>query len=160
MAVRVLLVEDHAVVREGLKTLLESKGFKIVAEASDGQEALRLARETKVDVAVLDIGMPLLNGIDAARELQKSSLNIKTILLTRHEEESFIAAALAAGVKGYVLKSQVANDLVLAIQRVCRGGTYLSPGISQAVVEAYLSKGAQPRNVLTPRERQVLQLIG
>ena len=105
MAVRVLLVEDHAVVREGLKTLLESKGFKIVAEASDGQEALRLAREIKVDIAVLDIGMPLLNGIDAARELHGSSLKIKTILLTRQEEEAFIAAALAAGVKGYVLKS-------------------------------------------------------
>jgi DNA-binding NarL/FixJ family response regulator len=160
MAVHVLLVEDHALVREGLKTLLESKGFKVVAEASDGQQALRLAREIKVDIAVLDIGMPLLNGIDAARELQKSSLKIKTILLTRHEEESFIAAALAAGVKGYVLKSQVASDLVLAIQRVYRGGTYLSPGISQAVVEAYLSKGTQPTDVLTPRERQVLQLIG
>ena len=105
MAVHVLLVEDHALVREGLKTLLESKGFKVVAEASDGQEALRLAREINVNIAVLDIGMPLLNGIDAARELQGSSLKIKTILLTRHEEEAFIGAALAAGVKGYVLKS-------------------------------------------------------
>jgi two-component system response regulator NreC len=160
MAVRVLLVDDHAVVREGLKGLLESRGFKVVAEASDGQEALRLAREIKVDIAVLDIGMPLLNGIDAARELQESSLKVKTILLTRHEEESFVAAALAAGIKGYVLKSQVVNDLVQAIQRVTQGGTYLSPGISQAVVEAYLAKGSQTNNILTQRERQVLQLIG
>jgi two-component system response regulator NreC len=160
MPVRILLVDDHLLVREGLKVLLESKGFKVVAEAPDGQEALRLARNTIVDIAVLDIGMPLLNGIDAARELHKISPKIKTILLTRHEDESFISAALAAGVKGYVLKSQVADDLVLAVQRVQGGSTYLSPGITQAVVDAYRSKGETPGDALTPRERQVLQLVG
>lgn len=160
MPVRILLVDDHLLVREGLKVLLESKGLKVVAEASDGQEALRLVKNTVVDIAVLDIGMPLLNGIDAARELHKISPKIKTILLTRHEDESFIAAALAAGVKGYVLKSQVADDLVLAVQRVQGGSTYLSPGITQAVVDAYRSKGEMPGDALTPRERQVLQLVG
>jgi len=160
MAVRILLVEDHVLVREGLKVLLEAQGLKVVGEASDGQEALRLARQTSADIAVLDIGMPLLNGIDAARELRKSAPKIKTILLTRHEDESFIAAALAAGVKGYVLKRQVADDLLQAVQRVQNGGTYLSPGIAQAVVEAYRSKGEAPGMILTPRERQVLQLIG
>ena len=160
MAVRVLLVDDHLLVREGLKVLLESKGFKVVAEASDGQEALRLAKEIAVDIAVLDISMPLLNGIDAARELHRIAPKIKCILLTRHEDESFIAAALAAGVKGYVLKSQVADDLVQAVQRVNHGSTYLSPGITQAVVDAYHSKGGAPGDGLTPRERQVLQLIG
>ena len=160
MAVRVLLVDDHLLVREGLKVLLESKGFKVVAEGANGQEALRLAKDWVVDIAVLDIAMPLLNGIDAARELRKIAPRIKSIILTRHEDESFVAAALAAGVKGYVLKSQVADDLVQAVQQVNKGGTYLSPAITQATVDAYHATGEAPGDGLTPRERQVLQLIG
>jgi DNA-binding NarL/FixJ family response regulator len=104
--------------------------------------------------------MPSLNGIDTARELQKASPKSSCILLTRHQEEEFVAEALNAGVKGYVLKEQVVEDLVLAIRQVSRGGTYLSPGISRAVVDAYRSRGEVSLDPLTSRERQVLQLIG
>jgi DNA-binding NarL/FixJ family response regulator len=101
-----------------------------------------------------------MNGLDTARELQKSSQKTKTILLTRHDEAQYVTEALRAGVKGYVLKSQVTTDLVDAIQQVCAGGVYLSPNISRAVVEAFLSKEEISQDPLTSRERQVLQLVG
>jgi DNA-binding NarL/FixJ family response regulator len=160
MPIRVVLADDHALVRQGLKALLEREGFQVVGEASDGQELIRLVPSVHPDVAIVDISMPILNGIDAARELQKSSQRTKTILLTRHDEDQYVTEALRAGVKGYVLKSQVATDLVRAIQDVCRGGIYLSPSISRTVVEAFLSKAELPTDPLTSRERQVLQLVG
>jgi DNA-binding NarL/FixJ family response regulator len=111
------------------------------------------------DIAVVDISMPTLNGIDAVREMSRSCPKTKTILLTQHEEDQYIREALEAGVRGYVLKSQAANDLVHAIQQVSRGQFYLSPGVSRAVVEAYRTKSQMPSDPLTVRERQVLQLI-
>jgi DNA-binding NarL/FixJ family response regulator len=159
MPIRVVLADDHVLVRQGLKSLLEREKFQVVAEASDGQEVIRLAETFHPDIAVMDISMPTLNGIDAARELARSSPKTKTILLTQHEEEQYIHEALQAGVRGYVLKSQVASDLVHAIQQVSRGGFYLSPGVSQAVVEAYRSRSERPSDPLSGRERQVLQLI-
>lgn len=159
MPIRVVLGDDHALVRQGLKSLLERERFQIVAEASDGQEVVRQAETLSPDVAVIDISMPTLNGIDAARELARCCPKTKTILLTQHEEEQYIHEALQAGVRGYVLKSQAASDLVHAIQQVCRGGFYLSPGVSQAVVQAYRSKSEKPSDPLSGRERQVLQLI-
>lgn len=160
MPIRVLLADDHALVRQALKTLLDKEGFQVVAEASDGQEALRLTPTALPDVAILDISMPLLNGLDTARELHKSFFKTKTILLTRHEEDQYVTEALRAGVKGYVLKTQAATDLLHAIDQVCRGGVYLSPGISRAVMDAYRSKTDLPADPLTTRERQVLQLVG
>jgi DNA-binding NarL/FixJ family response regulator len=160
MPIRVLLADNHSLVRQGLKALLEREGFLVVAEASDGQEALRQAPEVRADVAILDISMPILNGLDAAREIQKCSPKTKIILLTRHDEDQYVTEALRAGVKAYVLKSQASNDLVHAIQQVSRGGVYLSPSISHTVVEAYLSKTELPADPLTSRERQVLQLVG
>jgi DNA-binding NarL/FixJ family response regulator len=160
MPIRVVLADDHALVRQGLKVLLEREGFQIVGEASDGQEVVRLLPSLHPDVAILDIRMPLLNGVDAARELQKVSPKTKIILLTRHDEGQFVTESLRAGVMGYVLKSQAATDLVHAIQQVCRGAIYLSPSISRVVVEAYLSKIELPADPLTSRERQVLQLVG
>jgi two-component system, NarL family, response regulator NreC len=157
--IRVVLADNHALVRQGLKALLERDGFQVAGEASDGQEVLRLVPNVHPDIVVLDISMPILNGIDAARELQKSSQRIKTILLTRHDEDQYVTEALQSGVKGYVLKSQAATDLVHAIQEVYRGGIYLSPSISRAVVEALLSKAALSPDPLTSRERQVLQLV-
>jgi DNA-binding NarL/FixJ family response regulator len=139
---------------------LERQGFQVVGEASDGQEVLRLAAKIQPDVAVLDISMPALNGVDAARELKKSSPKTKVIVLTEHDEDQYVTESLRAGVKGYVLKSQVASDLVSAIQEVCRGSIYLSPSISHAVVDAYLSKTDVPVDPLSGRERQVLQLVG
>jgi len=139
--------------------LLEREKFQVMAEASDGQDAVRLIETNHPDIAILDISMPTLNGIDAARSLSRSSPKTKIILLTQHEEEQYIHEALEAGVKGYVLKNQVANDLILAIRQVCRGEFYLSPGISRAVMEAYRNKSERPVDPLTVRERQVLQLI-
>jgi two-component system, NarL family, response regulator NreC len=161
MPIRLFLVDDHALVRQGLRALLEREGFQVEGEASDGQEALRLVPTVHPDLYILDISMPLMNGLDTARELQKPPCQkTKTILLTRHDEAQYVTEALRAGVKGYVLKSQVAIDLIQAIYQVCRGGIYLSPNISRAVVEAYLSKTEISREKLTSRERQVLQLVG
>jgi DNA-binding NarL/FixJ family response regulator len=111
------------------------------------------------DIAVMDISMPTLNGLNAAREVRRASPKTKTILLTQHDESQYIREALEAGVKGYVLKNQVASDLLLAIRQVSRGQVYLSPGVSSAVMEAYQSKSEKSKNPLTLRERQVLQLI-
>jgi two-component system response regulator NreC len=159
MSVRIILADDHVLVRQGLKSLLERDGFQVVGEASDGQEALRQVETLQPDIAVLDISMPTLNGLNAAREMSRSSPKTKTILLTQHDEDQYISEALDAGVKGYVLKSQVASDLLLAIRQVSRGQVYLSPGVSRAVMEAYHSKSGKSKNPLTLRERQVLQLI-
>lgn len=160
MTTRVLLADDHELVRQGLKLLLEREGFHVVGEVSDGQMALQSVLKVCPDVAIFDIGMPILNGLDAARELRKTSPRTKTILLTRHDEEQYVTEALRAGVKGYVLKNQAATDLVYAVQQVSRGEIYLSPSISRTVAEAFLSKTGLPPDPLTSRERQVLQLIG
>jgi two-component system response regulator NreC len=159
MAIRVVLADDHVLVRQGLKTLLEREGFQIVAEASDGQEALRCVQTLKPDIAVMDITMPILNGLDAARQISLSLPKAKTILLTQHNEGQYLSEALEAGVKGYVLKSQVASELVEAMRQVSRGEVYLSPGVSGAVMEAYRSRSGKPKDPLTSREKQVLQLI-
>ncbi|MGH7432454.1 MAG: response regulator [Candidatus Methylomirabilales bacterium] len=159
MALRIILADDHLIVRQGLKALLEREGFDVAAEASDGLEAVRLARDLQPDVALLDIGMPLLNGLDAAREVLKGSPRTKAILLTMHAEDHYVLEALRAGVTGYVLKTKAAGDLVQAIREVAGGAIYLSPGVSRAVVQAYRAKSDLPPDPLTPRERQVLQLI-
>jgi two-component system response regulator NreC len=159
MTIRVVLADDHVLVRQSLKSLLEREGFQVVGEASDGQDAVRRVESLHPDIAVMDISMPILNGIDAARELSRSFPKTKSILLTQHDEDQYISEALEAGVKGYVLKSQVASDLVQAIKQVSRGQAYLSPGVSRAVMDAFRSKSKKPRDPLTARERQVLQLI-
>ncbi|MCI0528901.1 MAG: response regulator transcription factor, partial [Nitrospira sp.] len=118
MALQVLLSDDHVIVRQGLKALLEREGFQVVAEATDGHEAVRLAKELHPDLAILDLTMPLLNGLDAAREILQVSPKIQTILLTMHTEDHYILDALRAGVRGYVLKSRAASELIQAIQEV------------------------------------------
>jgi two-component system response regulator NreC len=159
MRIRIVLADDHVLVRQSLKSLLEREGFQVVAEASDGQQALRDVASLQPDVAIMDISMPTINGLNAAREMSRSSPKTKTILLTQHDESQYVREALEVGVKGYVLKNQVANDLLVAIQQVTRGQVYLSPGVSSAVIEAYQSKSEKSKNPLTLRERQVLQLI-
>jgi two-component system response regulator NreC len=159
MSIRVVLADDHVLVRQSLKSLLEREGFQVVGEASDGQDAIRKVESLHPDIAVMDISMPTLNGIDAARELSRSFPKTKSILLTQHDEDQYISEALEAGVKGYVLKSQAASDLVQAIKQVSRGQAYLSPGVSLAVMDAFRSKSEKPSDPLTARERQVLQLI-
>lgn len=159
MPIRIVLADDHVLVRQGLKSLLEREGFQVVAEASDGQEALCHVKSLQPDIAVMDISMPTLNGLNAAREVRRASPKTKTILLTQHNESQYISEALEVGVKGYVLKNQVASDLLLAIRQVSRGQVYLSPGVSNAVMQAYHSKSEKTKSPLTVRERQVLQLI-
>lgn len=159
MPIRILLADDHVLVRQGLRSLLEREGLQVVGEASDGQEVLRQVGALQPDIAVMDITMPILNGLNAAREVAQSFPKVKTILLTQHDEDQYVAEALQAGVRGYVLKSQVATDLLQAIQQVTRGQVYLSPGVSRAVMQAYRSKSEKPGNHLTLRESQVLQLI-
>jgi DNA-binding NarL/FixJ family response regulator len=159
MVYRVLLADDHAIVRDGLKSVLLREGFEIVAEASDGHEAVDLTRKLRPDAIVMDVSMPSLNGIDAAREIHNACPQTKTILLTMYKESQFILEALRAGVKGYVLKAQASADLVRAIRSTLAGDTYLSPGISDSVVQAALTREQPASDSLTQRERQVLQLI-
>jgi two-component system response regulator NreC len=159
MTIDVLLADDHQIVRQGLRGLLERRGFKVVAEACDGREAVQLAASTHPDVAVLDLAMPSLNGMDAAREMTRDAPHLKTILLTMHTEEPYVLDALRTGISGYVLKTQATEDLVQAIEEVVRGSVYLSPRVSRTVVDAYRSKRDPPADPLSPREREVLQLV-
>ncbi|PYV19014.1 MAG: DNA-binding response regulator [Acidobacteria bacterium] len=157
--VKILLADDHEIVREGLKALLEKQGFTVVAEAADGPDAIRLAKETHPEVAILDLAMPLINGINAAREILREQPKVKVILLTMHTDEHYVLDALQAGVTGYVVKTEAGSDLIHALQEVSRGATYLSSKVSRAIVQAYLEKRNILPDQLTPRERQVLQLI-
>jgi DNA-binding NarL/FixJ family response regulator len=156
---RVLLADDHVVVREGLKAVLQQEGFEVVGEASDGRTAVKICETLQPEVAVLDIGMPLLNGIDAARDILRLCPHTKVLLLTMYNQECYVLAGLRAGISGYVLKSGAASNLVQAIDAVFKGEFYMSPGVSRAVVQAYLSNVPTPADPLSPREREVLQLI-
>jgi two-component system response regulator NreC len=156
---RVVLADDHPVLRDGLKAILKEERIEVVGEASDGLEAIKLCGKLAPDVAVLDIFMPLLNGIDAAREISKMSPKTKIIILTMITEDRYVLSALHAGACGYVLKSKAASSLVDAVDTVCKGEVYLSTGVSKAVVNAYLTRVDAPAEPLSIRERQVLQLI-
>ncbi|HYL80194.1 MAG TPA: response regulator transcription factor [Candidatus Acidoferrum sp.] len=159
MPVKVLLADDHQVVRQGLEALLEREGFAVVGEASDGLEAVRLAHTLRPDVVVMDLAMPLQNGIAATREILRECPQTRTILLTMYTEDSFVLEALRAGVRGYVAKTQMADDLLVAIHEVAQGKVYLSPEVSQTVVQAFLAKADLPPDTLSPREVGVLQLL-
>jgi len=159
MTLRILLADDQVIVREGVRALLEREGFEVVAEASDGREAVRLATTLQPDIAIFDLGLPLLNGLDATREILRASPGTRSIVLTVLAERQNVLDALRAGAKGYVVRTQAAADLLLAIHEVSRGAIYLSPSVSGIVVEAYLTLSDAPSDPLTPRERQVLQLV-
>ena len=136
MAIRILLADDHILVRQGVRVLLEQAGMVVIGEAADGPEALRLASTHQPDVAVLDIAMPHLNGLETARRLRETVPQTKTILLTMHTDELYVRAALQAGAVGYVVKTQAAADLVQAIHTVVQGAVSLSPWVTTAVVQA------------------------
>ena len=158
--IRVLVADDHAIVREGLRALLSREpDLQVVAEAGDGREALRLAQETRPDVAALDLSMPLLNGLEAARQMAAWERGPRTILLTMHADDRYVLEAIRAGVRGYVLKKQAAADLVRAIREVAGGAVYLSPAISAVVTGAIRTPAPASEQRLTPREREVLQLV-
>ena len=156
---RLLLADDHILLRQGVKALIETYGVTVVGEAGDGREAVRLAEETQPDVAVVDVMMPLLNGLDVVREIRRVSPQTKSLLLTMHTDDAFVLEALKVGVKGYLLKTQPVTEVVHAIRDVSKGSFYLSPGISQTVIYAFLAKRDLPSDPLTTREREVLQLV-
>ena len=159
MAIRIVMAEDHQIVRQGFKALLEKDGFDVVGEAGDGHEAVHLIEKLRPDVAIVDIAMPLLNGIDVAREVPRVSPDTRTILLTMHSESSYVLEALRAGVTGYLVKTRAAEDLTKAIREVHGGAVYLSSGVAREAVDAYLANREIDENPLTARERQVLQLV-
>jgi len=163
--VKILIADDHGIVRTGLKLLLDrAPGMEVVGEAADGREAVRLARELKPDIAILDIGMPLLNGLDAAAHILRENDRTGIIILSMHTDESYILRALDAGAKGYLLKDHADEDLERAIQSVAAGKPYFSPSIAQALLEDYVNLMRERRvqdsyDLLTEREREVLQLL-
>lgn len=154
-----LLVDDHSMFRQGVKALLEREGYKVVGEASNGYEAVRKVRQLNPGLVIMDIGMTILNGIDATREIIKRSPDTQVILLTMFEDDVYVLESLKAGIRGYVLKTQATTDLINAIDEVLSGAIYLSPGISETIIKAYMTKKNPQTDLLTDRERQVLQLI-
>lgn len=154
-----VIADDHRMFRQAIRSLLEEEGFEVVGEAGDGHEAVKLVRRLSPQLALLDYGMPLLNGSAAAEEIQKRSPETQVVLLTMYDDETFALEAVKCGVRGYVLKQQAAQELSGALRHVLSGSIYLSPGISESVVEALVSKKEQPGDLLTAREKQVLQLI-
>ncbi len=155
----VVVADDHAMFRQGLVALLEGDEFKVVGEAENGHDAIRAVRTMTPDLAILDFSMPLLNGIDAARDIQRRSPKTHVVLLTMYDDDACVLEALRAGVRGYVLKSQATADLVAALREVIKGSVYLSPCISDTVVNLYVSRSDADADALSERERQVLQLI-
>lgn len=145
--------------RQSLRLLLERASFTVIGEAADGHHAVSLAGSLQPDVAVLDITMPALNGLDAAREIRRLSPRTRIIILTVHDELPYLLEALRVGVRGYIFKTHAAEDLIQAIREASRGGLFLSPEVSRAAVQAYQDGVALPADPLSPRERQVLQLI-
>jgi len=161
-ALRVLLVDDHALVRAGMRSLLhEIAGVEVVAEAADGAEALRLAAEVHPDVVLLDIAMKGMNGLDAAARLREQQPGAKVIVLSMHTSEEYVLLALRAGAAGYLIKDSATSELELALKAVMRGETYLSPAISRQVVDGYVQRvgAAAAPDPLTPRQREVLKRI-
>jgi DNA-binding NarL/FixJ family response regulator len=161
---RVLLADDHSIVRRGLRSLLEEEGHTVVAEAADGLEALRLAEENRPDLVILDIGMPKLNGIEVAARTQKLDRPPGVIILSMHADESYIIRALSAGARAYLLKSATDEDLLPAVRAVVSGKPFFSPTVASVLVEDYVRR-LQARgqtdsfDLLTDREREVLQLL-
>ncbi len=164
MTLKVVLADDHEIIREGLRSLMEKDPqMKVVAEAEDGRTAVRFARELSPDVVVMDISMPGLNGMEATRQITAGSPRTKVVALSMHSEKRFVIEMLRAGASAYVLKKCAFQELVQAVRAVARHGTYLSPQVAGPVVEASLKNISDKEppfaSTLTPREREVLQLL-
>jgi len=163
---KIVIAEDHTILREGLRALLSSSpGLEIVGEAEDGLGAIQCARSVKPDLVLMDLSMPRMNGMDAIREIKNLCPGTKILALTVHKAEEYVLASLQAGADAYVLKDATHSELMVAIKSVLAGKRYLSPGVSEKVIEGYLegrreSKFRSPWDTLTRREREVLKLIG
>ena len=164
MTITILLADDHQMIREGLRALLERQGdMKVVAEADNGRAAVAMALKHKPSVAVLDLAMPELNGIDAARQITAANAGTRVVILSVHADRRFVTESLRAGASGYVLKDSAFDDLAHAVRVAAEDQTYLSPAVARTVVEDYLGRSPRRRSsafvVLTSRERQILQLL-
>ena len=163
--IRILLADDHKLMRSGLRVLLEQQpDLVVIGEASDGREAVALANSLKPDVLVMDIGMPNLNGIEAAAQVTQVHPEIAIVMLSMHSDESYVLRALKAGAKGYLLKDSAESDLLRAVHAVGEGKSLFSPAVSKVLLDDYVRKlkrsGTEdPYDLLTPREREVLQLV-
>jgi len=162
---RIVLVEDHTILREGLRALLSADpNFEIIGEAQNGREAVRCVEKLEPDLLLMDLSMPRMSGMEAIREIKRRYPEVKIIALTVHKTEEYLLTTLKAGADGYVLKDATHEELVMAIKNVMRGKSYLSPGVSEKVIEGYLSgresnRSASPWETLSQREREVLKLI-
>ena len=158
--IRILLADDHAVVRQGFKMILDAQAdMEIVGEAGNGREAVELAEQLRPDVVVMDVSMPELNGIEATRRLASSAPRARVVALSMHKDSVYVREILRAGARGYLLKDSGAADLVAAIRAVASGESYLSPAVSNAVLDDYRRHATNPIDLLTSREREVLQLL-
>ncbi len=163
MTTRVLLADDHKMIRQGLRALIEKEdGISVVAEAEDGRKAVELAAALKPAVVVMDVGMPKMNGIEATRRIIEANAAIKVLALSMHSDKRFVKEMFAAGASGYLLKDSAFNELVLAIRMVAEGRTYLSPGVTDAVIKDFVGRRSEAEasvfSLLTGRQREVLQL--
>ena len=158
--IRILLADDHAVVRQGFKMILGAQSdMEIVGEAGNGREAVDLAGQLKPDVVVMDVAMPELNGIEATRRLAESVPHARVVALSMHKDSVYVREVLRAGARGYLLKDSGAADLVSAVRAVARGEGYLSPAVSDAVLDDYRKHVTDPIDRLSSREREVLQML-
>jgi DNA-binding NarL/FixJ family response regulator len=157
---RVLIADDHGIVRSGLRRLLESEeGIEVVAEAGDGAEACEKAVETKPDLAILDVKMPELSGLEATREIRERAPGVAILILSMHDEERYLFEALKAGASGYVLKRAADSDLIDAVRAVERGEPFLTPEAQQALIRDVLGESEEQKEELTPREQEVVKLV-
>jgi two-component system response regulator NreC len=158
--IRILLADDHALVRQGFRMILSAQpDMEIVGEAGNGREAVELAEKLQPDVVVMDVTMPELNGIEATRRLVSSSRRARVLALSMHKDSVYVREILRAGARGYLLKDSVDADLLAAVRAVAKGEGYLSPGVSDAVLTDYRRHVTDPLDLLTSREREVLQMI-
>jgi len=163
--IRVLLADDHTLMRRGLRLIVEQQpDLVVVGEAEDGRQAVALSASVKPDVAVLDIGMPNLNGIEAAKQITDVESGAAVVILSMHADETYILRALKAGARGYLLKDSAESDVVRAIRSVAEGKSFFSPAVSKVMLEDYVKKlqrtGSEDSyDLLTPREREILQLV-
>src|SRR6202167_1117615 len=158
--IRILLADDHAVVRQGFKMILgEQPDMEIVGEAGNGREALQLAESLKPDLVVMDVAMPELNGIEATRRMIDVAPHARVLALSMHKDSVYVREILRAGARGYLLKDSISSDLLAAVRDIARGEGYLSPGVSDAVLNDYRRHVTDPIDLLTSREREVLQMI-
>jgi DNA-binding NarL/FixJ family response regulator len=159
-SLKLLVADDHEIVRKGVRCLLEAQpGWQVMAEASNGREAVEQAKRLKPDVAILDIGMPSLNGLEAARQMLKNDPHIKIVMLTMHDSDNLIREVLRVGARGYVSKTDAVRDLVTAINAVRSGDTFFTAKVAEVVLEGYLDKSEATDSRLTPRQREIIQLL-